>query len=110
MAKASLTNATQAYDRAQALLKTSAGTQKTLEDAEATLRTAQARLNSAQTRLARRKMVSPVNGSVQQIYYRPGETGAGRPARGFAPAARQYQDSVLRAGDRAGADMRSART
>src|SRR6185295_1826561 len=32
MAKASLTNATQAYERAQTLLKTSAGTQKTVED------------------------------------------------------------------------------
>jgi HlyD family secretion protein len=86
MARASLTNATQAYDRAQALLKTSAGTQKTLEDAEATLRTAQARLNSSQTRLARRKMVSPVNGSVQQIYYRPGELApAGRPVVSLLP-------------------------
>jgi len=68
------------------LLKTSAGTQKTLEDAEATLRTAQARLNSSQTRLARRKMVSPVNGSVQQIYYRPGELApAGRPVVSLLP-------------------------
>ena len=37
MAKASVTNATQAYERAQTLLKTSAGTQKTVEDAEAAL-------------------------------------------------------------------------
>ena len=44
-------NAQQAYDRAQTLLKTAAGTQKALEDAEAALRTAQARLNSSQTRL-----------------------------------------------------------
>ena len=86
MAKASVTNARQAYDRAQALLKTSAGTQKTLDDAEATLRTALARLNSAETRLARRKMVSPVNGSVQQIYYRPGEqVPAGRPVVSLLP-------------------------
>ena len=35
MAKASVTNATQAYERAQTLFKTSAGTQKTVEDAEA---------------------------------------------------------------------------
>jgi HlyD family secretion protein len=86
MAKASVTNATQAYERAQALLKTSAGTQKTLEDAEAALRTAQARLASAQTRLARRKMASPVTGSVQQIYYRPGEVApAGRPVVSLLP-------------------------
>ena len=56
------------------------GTQKALDDAEAALRTAQARLNSAQTRLARRKVFSPVAGSVQQIYYRGGElVPAGKP-------------------------------
>jgi HlyD family secretion protein len=86
MATAAVTNATLAFERAQTLLKSSAGTQKTLEDAEATLRTARARLNSAQTRLARRKMASPVNGSVQQIYYRPGETvPAGRPVVSLLP-------------------------
>jgi len=86
MAKASVTNATQAYERAQTLLKTSAGTQKTVEDAEAALRTAQARLASAQTRLARRKAASPVTGSVQQIYYRPGElVPAGRPVVSLLP-------------------------
>lgn len=86
MAQASVTNATLAFERAQALFKTSAGTQKTLEDAESTLRTARARLNSAQTRLARRKMLSPVNGSVQQIYYRPGEVvQAGRPVVSLLP-------------------------
>jgi HlyD family secretion protein len=86
MAKASVTNATQAYERALTLLKTAAGTQKTVEDAEAALRTAQARLASAQTRLARRKMASPVTGSVQQIYYRPGElVPAGRPVVSLLP-------------------------
>ena len=86
MARASVTNATQAHERAQALLKTAAGTQKTLEDAEAALRTAQARLASAQTRLARRKAASPVSGSVQQIYYRPGElVPAGRPVVSLLP-------------------------
>jgi len=86
MAKASVINATQAYERARALLQTQAGTPKTVEDAEATLRTAQARLASAQTRLARRKMASPVSGSVQQIYYRPGElVPAGRPVVSLLP-------------------------
>src|SRR5262249_41348422 len=67
-------------ERAQTLLKTAAGTQKTLDDAEATLRTAEARLRSSQTRLTRRKMSSPVTGTIEQIYYRPGETvPAGRP-------------------------------
>jgi len=73
MAEAALKNAQLAYDRAVQLLKTSAGTQKTVEDAEANLRTAQARLNSAQTRLNRRKVYSPVTGTVQQLYFRVGE-------------------------------------
>jgi HlyD family secretion protein len=71
--QAAVTNARQAFDRAQLLLKTSAGTQKTFEDAEAALRTAEARLNSSQTRLARRRVASPVAGTVQQVYFRPGE-------------------------------------
>ena len=73
MQEATVKNAQLAYDRALALLKTSSGTQKALEDAEAVMRTAQARLNSAQTRLARRKVFSPVGGSIQQIYFRAGE-------------------------------------
>jgi HlyD family secretion protein len=86
MQEAAVTNARQAYDRAVALIKTSAGTQKALEDAEATLRTAKARLNSSQTRLARRKLASPVSGAVQQIYYRPGEmVPAGRPVLSILP-------------------------
>ena len=67
MAQASLVNARQAYDRAQALLKTAAGTQRTVDEAEAALRTAEARVASAQTRLSRRRVFSPVTGSVQQI-------------------------------------------
>ena len=86
MARAALTNAQQAYERAMTLYKTSAGTQKTVEDAEASLRTAQARFNSAQTRLSRRKMASPVNGTVQQIYFRPGElVPATRPVVALLP-------------------------
>jgi HlyD family secretion protein len=79
-------NAQQAYDRAQKLLKSAAGTEKTLEDAESALRTSQARLNSAKTRLTRRKMASPVTGTVQQVYYRPGEmVPAGRPIVALLP-------------------------
>ncbi|MET0539477.1 MAG: efflux RND transporter periplasmic adaptor subunit [Xanthobacteraceae bacterium] len=86
MQEASVKNAQLAYDRAVQLLKTSAGTQKTLEDAEAALRTAQARLNSAQTRLARRKLYSPVTGSVQQLYFRVGElVMAGKPIISLLP-------------------------
>jgi HlyD family secretion protein len=86
MQEAQVKNAQQAYDRAQTLLRTNAGTQKALEDAEAALRTAQARLNSAQTRLARRKVFSPVEGQVQQIYFRVGEmVPGGRPVLALLP-------------------------
>jgi HlyD family secretion protein len=86
MQEASVKNAKLAYDRAVALLKTQTGTQKTVDDAEAALRTAQARLNSAQTRLARRKVLSPVTGTVQQIYYRGGElVPAGKPIVAILP-------------------------
>jgi len=51
-----------------------------------TLAAAEARRNSAETRLARRKLASPVNGVVQQIYYRPGEmVPAGRPVVAILP-------------------------
>ena len=84
--EASLTNAQQTYDRAAMLLKTGAGTQKDFDAAEATLRDAQARLNSSQTKLSRRSVFSPVDGTVQQIYYRPGElVPAGRPVLALLP-------------------------
>ncbi len=84
--KASLTNAQQTFDRAQQLAKTGAGTQKDLDAATMLLRDAQARLNSAQTRLARRSVFSPVEGTVQQVYYRPGEmVPAGRPVLAILP-------------------------
>jgi HlyD family secretion protein len=73
MAQASLANAKVTYDRALSLLKTSSGTQKAADDAEAVIRTETARVNAAQTRLTRRKLVSTVNGSIQEIYFRPGE-------------------------------------
>jgi HlyD family secretion protein len=86
MQEAALKNAQQAYDRARDLFKTQAGTQKNLEDAEATLRTAQARLVSSQTRLDRRKVASPVTGSVEQIYFRGGElVPAGKPVVALLP-------------------------
>jgi HlyD family secretion protein len=86
MAEASVTNARHAFERAQTLLRTAAGTQRTLDEAEAALRTAEARLASAKTRLARRKMASPATGTIQQIYYRPGElVPAGRPVLALLP-------------------------
>jgi multidrug resistance efflux pump len=78
--KASVKNAQQTVDRASMLVKTGAGTQKDFDAAEMILRDAQARLISVQTRLSRRNVFSAVGGTVQQIYFRPGEmVPAGRP-------------------------------
>jgi HlyD family secretion protein len=50
------------------------------------LAAAESRKSSADTRLARRKLVSPVSGAVQQIYFRPGElVAAGRPVLSILP-------------------------
>src|SRR5690348_6509951 len=79
-------NAQQSFDRAKELLKSAAGTQKTYEDAEAALRQAKANLEWSQTRLARRNAYSPGEATVEQIYYRPGETvAAGRPVVALLP-------------------------
>lgn len=52
------------------------------------LAAAEARLKSAETRLARRKAVSPVAGTVRQLYFRPGEmVAAGRPVLAILPPA-----------------------
>jgi HlyD family secretion protein len=79
-------NAQQGYDRAKELLKSAAGTQKNYDDAEAALRQAKANLEWSQTRLARRNAYSPGEGTIEQIYYRPGETvPAGRPVLALLP-------------------------
>ena len=50
------------------------------------MRTAQARLISSQTRLDRRKVASPVSGSVEQIYFRVGEmVPSGKPVVALLP-------------------------
>ena len=50
------------------------------------MRTAEARLNSARTRLERRRVVSPVAGTVQEVYFRVGEmVQAGRPIVSLLP-------------------------
>jgi HlyD family secretion protein len=68
------------------LLKSSSGTQKAVDDAEAVIRTEMARVNAAETRLNRRKLLSTINGSVQEIYFRPGEyVSAGRPVLSLLP-------------------------
>lgn len=72
--RAALTNAQQAFDRATKLLKTAAGTRKTYDDAEAALRQAKANLEASETRLTRRRVLSPAAGTIQEVYYRTGET------------------------------------
>ena len=72
--KATLANAQQSYDRAASLSKTGSGTQANLDAAVSALRVAEARVNTSQTRLARRIGFAPVDGKVQQIYFREGET------------------------------------
>lgn len=85
-AEATLANATQALMRAETLLKNKTGTQATFDQAQATKLQAESALRSAQTRLARRKLVSPVSGTVQQVYYRPGElVPAGKPVISLLP-------------------------
>jgi len=74
VAEATLANTKQAFERAQALLKNQAGTQKEYDVSQALYREAQAKLSSAQTRLTRRKVLSPVDGLIQTVYFRPGET------------------------------------
>ena len=88
VAEASVENARAAFERANQLLKSSAGTQRAFDDAEAALRTAEARRNQAATRLARRRMASPVSGAVQQVYFRVGEmVPAGKPVVALLPPA-----------------------
>ena len=84
--KAAVTNAQQAFDRARELLKTAAGTQKAYDDAEAALRQAQANLAWSETRVGRRSAYSPADGTIEQVYYRVGETvSAGKPVVALLP-------------------------
>ena len=54
--------------------------------ARESLAAAQARQTAAQTRLARRKVAAPIAGTVQQVYYRPGEmVPSGRPVVSILP-------------------------
>ena len=84
--QAALQTAQQAFDRAEELLKSASGTQKALDDARSNLRQAQANLDWSKTRLARRRAVSPAEGTIQEVYFRPGETvPPGRPVIALLP-------------------------
>jgi HlyD family secretion protein len=84
--KTAVENAQQNFDRAKELLKTASGTQKTYDDAEAALRQAKANLDWSQTRLTRRDAHAPADGTIEQIYFRVGETvSAGKPVVAMLP-------------------------
>jgi HlyD family secretion protein len=84
--EAALTTAEQNFARAKQLLTSASGTQKNYDDAEAALRQAKANLEWSKTRLARRRVVSPSDGTIQEVYYRPGETvQPGRPVMSLLP-------------------------
>jgi len=84
--KATLANAQQSYDRAFSLSKTGSGTQANLDAAVSALRVAEAQVVTSQTRLARRIGFAPVTGTVQQVYFREGETvPAQRPVLSIMP-------------------------
>lgn len=86
--QATLVNAQVAFDRAEKLLKTGSGTQMAFDNAQAALREAQARVDTSEIRLARRKVASPATGTIEQIYFRPGEmVPAGRPVLSMLPPA-----------------------
>jgi len=84
--EATVANMKRTLDRARDLLRTNAGTQKAFDDAQQALLEAEAKLNSAKTRLNRRKVAAPATGTIQQIYFRPGEmVPAGRPVVALLP-------------------------
>ena len=86
--RSTVTTAQQNFNRAKELLKTSAGTQKNYDDTEAALRQANANLAWSETRLARRSAISPAEGTIQEVYYRPGESvPAARPVVALLPPA-----------------------
>ena len=93
--EASLQNAQAAYERAATLLKTSAGTQKSYEEAEAAMRTAQARLNSSQTRLGASQGVQPRRRNRPADLFPRRRDRAGGPAGGRVAAAGQHEGALL---------------
>lgn len=78
--------AQQGFTRAEELLRSASGTQKSLDDARSNLEQAKANLAWSETRLNRRRAHAPVAGSVEEVYFRPGETVLpGRPVVALLP-------------------------
>jgi HlyD family secretion protein len=93
--KAAFDTAQANYDRDKASLEEmrrqidvarTASRDEDIAAARESLAAAQARQVASQTRLDRRKVASPVSGTVQQVYYRPGEmVPAGKPVVALLP-------------------------
>jgi HlyD family secretion protein len=84
--EAGLANAQQTFNRSQELLRTASGTKKEYDAARMALSEFEAKLSSARTRLTRRNVFSPAGGTIQQIYFRPGEVvPPGRPVVSLLP-------------------------
>lgn len=81
-----LASAKLSFARAEELLRSASGTQKALDDARSNLEQAQANLAWSQTRLSRRRAHAPAAGSIEEVYFRPGETAPpGRPVVALLP-------------------------
>ena len=95
--KAAFDTAQANYDRDKASLEEirrqidvarTASRDEDIAAARESLAAAQARQVASRTRLDRRKVMSPVTGTVQQVYYRPGEmVPAGKPVVALLPPA-----------------------
>jgi HlyD family secretion protein len=84
--EATLANAQQTFNRAQELLKSGSGTKKEFDAARSTLSETEAKLSSARTRLTRRNVFASAIGTIQQVYFRPGEVvPVGRPVVSLLP-------------------------
>jgi HlyD family secretion protein len=74
--------------RSQIVVARLASRDEDIAAARQALAMAEARLKSAETRLARRRVASPVTGTVKQVYFRPGEmVPVGRPVLALLPPA-----------------------
>jgi HlyD family secretion protein len=84
--QSNLASAQQGFTRAVELLRSASGTQKALDDARSNLEQAKANLAWSETRAARRRAHAPATGSIEEVYFRPGETvPPGRPVIALLP-------------------------
>ncbi len=80
-----LANAQQTFDRA--LVRSASGSRRELDAAREALVEAETRYASSRARLAHGSVLSPADGTIQRVYYRPGEVVAmGRPVVSLLPS------------------------